>query len=291
MGMSALVPVAERPLVYAGAARLERDLGWYAAGTPRDPGLVRRVCFVVTAIAPRLPPDRLAVLARYALWSILLDDRLDAPTPDLAALDRLRHAVAAATRGSPDPGDPLTATLAGIIDELSGRDPSGAAVGRFGAALRDAVAAGVDHARLARAVAAGAAAPTAGRYLAVAARSVNYLSFGYALLALGRVTPPGAVLDRLDLPLRHAARAVRLANDLRGVARDRAAGTLNVLDLRTADGDAVTPRLVARGIARRRLVHDAALRRLTGPDLAAAARTLTRSLRLALDLYRRTDLR
>ena len=289
--LSALVPVAERSLVYASAARLQRDLAWPADHTPLDPMLVRRVCFVVTAIAPRLPPDRLGVLARYALWSILLDDRLDAPGADPAALDRLCRAVAAATRGNADTDDPLTATLAGILDEVSRRDPSGAAAGRFGAALRDAVAAGVDHARLARAVVAGATAPTAGGYLAVAARSVNYLSFGYALLAVGRDPPSRVVLDRLDFPLRHAARAVRLANDLRGVARDRAEGTLNVLDLRTADGRAVTPQLVTRGIARRRRAHDAALRRLTAPHLAGAARALTRSLRLALDLYRLTDLR
>jgi hypothetical protein len=88
---------------------------------------------------------------------------------------------------------------------------------------------------------------------------------------------------------------VRLANDLRSAARDRAAGTLNVLDLRTVDGRAVTPRLVAGEIGRRRRAHDGALRRvadpLTDPDLAGAARALTRSLRLALDLYRLTDLR
>jgi hypothetical protein len=293
--LSALIAPAERRSVGVTAGRLLAELAalaWPGHHQP-SPELCRRVCFVVTAIAPELPLDRLSVLARYALWSILLDDRLDAPGAGPVTLHRIQHTVVATTSGRrTDLSDPTATVLAGILDELSSYDRSGATVVRFGAALRDAVDAGVHHAHLARAVAAGTAPPpTAEQYLEVAARSVNYRSFGYALLAAGPAGLTAAALDRLAPALAHAEHAVRLANDLRSVARDRAGATLNVLGLRTAGGAPVTPRLGADEIGRRRLAHRDELSQLIDPDLAQAARALARSLRVSVGLYQLTDLR
>lgn len=287
--LATLVPERERARVAARAAQLggmeSRD--WTG---PAEPELSRRVCLAVTAIAPTLPHRRLALLARYAGWSIRLDDRLDRPEADPGALHRLRDAVAAATVGRPlrqrsAPADPVPDQLVGILAELAGLDRSGgAAVGRFGAALRDAVDCGVWHALLGRAVAAGTRPPpTAEQYLAVAARTVNYRSFGYALLAL---TGAGDLDRAVDRALWYAAGAVRLANDLRSRERDRAEQTLNVLQLRTAAGAPVTGAWVRAGIERRRQAHEWALASAPAP-----AGVLIRCLRISIALYQLGDLR
>ncbi|MGH3682236.1 MAG: terpene synthase family protein, partial [Natronosporangium sp.] len=134
--------------------------------------------------------------------------------------------------------------------------------------------------------------PTAERYLAVAARTVNYHSFGYALLLAGPDPPANATVDRLEPALWDAACAVRLGNDLASVRRDRAARALNVLDLRVRDGGPVTTRRsVRRRIARHARAHDQHLSSLTTPELAGPARSLTRCLRVSIGLYRHSDLR
>lgn len=306
--LSALVPAAERSLVHRKAAQARAEA---VAGGPGSllPGeVVRRVSYVVTAIAPRLPRRRLSLLVGYALWTVLLDDRLDVRDAEPAALRRVRDLVVDATApaGVPagefargmDPDrpapDPLAAMLAGILAGLAecGED-AGAALARLGTALRDAVGSGLAHALLARRVAGGAAPPpTAECYLARAARSVNYRSFGYALLAADGAALDADALDRLDPALWQAAYAVRLSNDLASLARDRAEGTLNVLDLCTRCGAAVTRARVRDQIDRHVRRHRELLAQVAGdPRLAGPARALTRSLRLSIDLYRHSDLR
>src|SRR5690606_15632529 len=131
--------------------------------------------------------------------------------------------------------------------------------------------------------------PTAEEYLAVAASTVNYLSFAYALLAVAGARLDRPEAERIEPALRHGAYAVRLGNDLRSVARDRTVGALNVLDLRTADGAPVPARWVRREIPRHARAHRHSLARLRGRP--AVARALTRSLRVSLALYRLADLR
>ena len=300
--LSRLVPARERAQVRARAARLYHGADRRGWPGPARPELCRRVCFVIAAIAPRLRYDRMAVLARYARWSILLDDRLDRPEADPHELAELAGAVAAVTAGRPAPrppgsaaADPVPELLSGILAELAelaGLAPAGAGVGRVGAELRDAVASGVAHALLGRAVAAGQQpAPTAGQYLVVAARTVNYRSFGYALLALAGTGPAAggrAAAAAVDRALWHGAGAVRLANDLRSVGRDRSEATLNLLCLRTRSGVEVTAEEVRAAIDRRVRAHDLVLA-LAGP--ATPARLLGRCLRLSVGLYRLGDLR
>lgn len=291
-----LVPQRDLPVVLANAARLEHDLGgkaWPEQLRP-DPAVCRRVSFVVTAIAAQLPYDRLSLLVRYALWTIVLDDELDGPRADPGALNRLCEGVTAVVAGGRG-NDPLMMDLAGILGALADHCRAGAVLQQLGLALVDAVACGVEHAALGQAVAAGTTEPpTADQYLEVAARTVNYRSFAYALLALVAGELTGPALDRLDPALRHASHAIRLGNDLRSVPRDHAEATLNVLGLRTAAGSPVTRRYVHQQIDQHVRAHHDVLGALTGPDhadLDLAAPALIRSLRVSLGLYQLTDLR
>jgi hypothetical protein len=283
--LASLVSHSEQPIVRAHAARLQRAAREQSWPGPRPVQLRRRICFVVAAIAPTLPPRRLSLLARYALWSFPLDDRLDASGLDPDSLVRTRDSVVRVTAGSRAPaGDPLLVGLAGVRDELARHDRSGALVDRFAAAVRDAVDAGVEQALLSRAVAGGAAAPpTPERYLALGARATNYRSFAFVLLAVVSGSLPPATLEQVEPALWHACRAVRLGNDLPSAARDRAQSVLNILDL------GVTRPWVVAEIDRCVRAHDDTLAAVAGAGAAVPA--LRRSLRVTVDLFRLTDLR
>ena len=73
-----LVPLAELRSTRTALARIRAAVPHRGRSDP-DPRTHERVSTVVAAIAPRLAPDRLALLVRYALWSIVLDDRIDPP--------------------------------------------------------------------------------------------------------------------------------------------------------------------------------------------------------------------
>lgn len=284
--LASLLPAAERSRVRDSAACLERmarEQSWHGA----EPAALRqRVCFVVAAIAPALPPDRLSVLARYALWSFRFDDAIDASGAAPAALARVRDTVArVAAGGAADAGDPMQAGLARTLDDLARLDSGGALVHRFRVALRDAAAAEVEQVLLGRAVAAGSAPPpTAERYLAVAGRTANYHSFAFLLLAVVAGSLPAELLARLDPALEQAGRAVRLANDLRSVARDRSTSGLNIVDLCTAAGEPMTERRVVADIDRHLWAHHLAL--VVSDPAGPAAQALRRSLRVTVGTFR-----
>lgn len=290
--LSIVFPAAERIRVRAQAHRLYSLTREVSA----DPRLRRRVCRQVAAIAPQLAAQRLSLLARHALWCYRLDDRLDDPGADPAALTGLRDRVTALVDGSELlPGaDPLLVELFGILVELSGYDGEGALRRHFAGAVRDAVVADLDHVLLARAVAAGTCPPPGvADYLAVAARTVNYLSFAYALLALVAGSLSATQLAAAEPALWHAAYAVRLGNDLRGASRLPGEDGLNVLWLGRSGGAAMTCQQVREEIASRVAAHDALLRGLVHagqlPEVAALA--LIRCLGQSIQLYRHTDLR
>jgi hypothetical protein len=277
-----LVPAPDRPLVRARTDALCAD------PTPdlHSGGLYQRraVALTVAAMAPWLPIDKLALLLRYCLWTVHLDARLDAPLADGdagAGLDDVRRAassVLAALDGTGD-GEP---ELAAILAGLRAHDWAGDLLAGFTEALRDAVSAGVEHAELSRRVAGGQAPPPAERYLALAARDVNYRSVAVALLLL--TAAPG--VDPFDEAIGHACRAVRLANDLRTAGKDRDDGKLNVLALRTRGGSPVSSRDVERWIDQHVDAHSALLVRASGRGLPAQSRALANSLRMAVGLYR-----
>lgn len=288
--LSTVVSKPDRARVCALARRVA------GAGADRGGGhpVWRRVCLQVAAIAPDLPVPRLTLLARYATWCYQLDDRMDAPDADPADLRALRDGVVGVLTGAGPASerDPLPLRLRTIYCELSGYDDGGAVTGRFAAALRDAVTLDLDHVLLARAVAAGTRPPPpVADYLSVAARTVNYHSFVWALLAvgIGRLSPAQllAVAPALDL----AATAVRLGNDLRGADRD--GSELNVLQLPGPDGVRLTRAEVRERIDELVAAHDRLLdeRVAAGRVRCSVARTLRRCLAQSVRLYRYADLR
>lgn len=290
-----LIHAAERPVVRDHVARLCQGAGRFP--WPRrhksPAGLDRRVCTVVAAIAPYLPYERLALLVRYAEWTLRFDDRLDDPGTDMEAIHSVCEAVTTVTHGGQPivANDPLVLSLMRIVESLSICDRSGLVVQQFGAALRDTVTAEIHHLSLVRAVSAGSALlPSAERYLEIATDTINYRSFAYALLTLITGGLSAQALDYVNAPIRVGAYVVRLSNDLSSVKRDNVQSRLNVLGLHTAAGEPVTPAYVRDEMRRRMREHHDALAWASW-ELAMPAHTLMRSLELAVALYGVTDLR
>jgi hypothetical protein len=228
-----------------------------------------RVASVVHDVAPGLDSERLAVLTRYVLWSVRLDDRLDAPGADPAVVRA--YAVRVCGLACGDRLAPLA--------ELRRFDADGRRYRRLVTALCDAVLAGADVARWCADVRAGTEPPpTVERYLTLADRDVNYRGFAYALAILAGSPVDNAVLDAALVP---ACRAVRLANDVRSAARDLVAGRLNVLSLCRVDGRPFTEPAVWREVDRCVRRHDTVM----------ADPTLSHSLHAAVAIYRTGDLR
>jgi hypothetical protein len=285
----ALVPSAEREAVRARAATTASDLlAWAAAaGADVDRGLADRLATVVAAIAPDLPASALAVLARYSLWTFLLDDELDDVSAEPAVLAALAERVDRRVNGDKSvAGGALDAMLADLVEALQATSADPAVLTRFAGSLCDAVHAGIEHTVRAQQIRHDRAPmPGVVEYLAVASRHINYRSFAYALMLLAIPGPAGRSLTLIDEALGAASRAVRLANDLRSVDADRAAGRLNVLLLPYHDGTPIDVAAVERRIGCDVRLHDRLLRDVPG------AGVLRRSLRVATGIYRITDLR
>ncbi|MEV0133092.1 terpene synthase family protein [Dactylosporangium sp. NPDC050688] len=269
-------------------ATIGEDLAQWAKdhGAGVDRRLAQRLADVVTRIAPDLPAAGRRLLARYSLWTFLLDDELDDVTagPDALAelAGRLITLVRTATAAS-TPTRTIEAMLAEIVIELRSVGPP-ALLARFDDALCTAISTGVQHTVRAQQLRQGrAGAPTAVEYLTVAGHHINYCSFAYALLILTRATPTAAAAQRIDKALVAASRAIRIANDLASADRDRAEGRLNIVLLPPAD--TVDIAALERQVDRYVRLHDRLLR-----DTADAG-VLRRSLHTAVAVYRVTDLR
>jgi hypothetical protein len=261
------------------------------------------VAAAVAAGVPDLPDERLGLLVRWSLWAYGLDDRLDAPdaTPERVAAirDEVTGALAAAvpdgadrsegggTAGPDDAGRWEGGGIVGMLAELRGYGEP-ALVERFRGRLAESVTAAAELVAMSRRVAGGRPPPTVDGYLGLAGPDVYYRPYGLAVLALLEPPVTAADLDRCDRALEPAAVAVRLANDLRSIGRDRDEGQLNVLLLAGPDGTAITPAAVRRRITALVARH----RRMLAPVRhATAAPVLVRSLRVAVGVYRHGDLR
>jgi hypothetical protein len=301
----ALVAPVRRAVVRERIGWLSEELWRWAevSGVRVQRRLVERLAAVVAATAVDLGRERLALLARYALWTVLLDDRLDRPGAGLDTLHGLPALISAVVCGDrPAPAGAEEALidddrlLGDLLEELLVEFRACAdgteTLARLTDALRDAVCAGVEHAVLGREVwLGGAQQPSTADYLALASRDVNYRSFAYGLALLCGERLDGTVLLRIDGALAPASRAIRLANDLRSVGRDRAARRLNVLMLRADDGGAVRVAGVRREISDQVRRHDQLLREIPGADASVCVAALRNSLRVAVGFYRVADLR
>ncbi|WP_412542655.1 hypothetical protein R8Z50_09245 [Longispora sp. K20-0274] len=259
------------------------------------PRLYSTVPASIAAVAPRLDHAAQLALARYTLWSVhalddMIDD-LDRTPEELAGVVRLVEEITSG-RNRPAPGDHFAAELAAFVATVRARDAGGLIADRFVASLTDAVEAGVAITTLSARVRAGEVEPPdVGEYVAVAARDLNYKSFAYALLAFVGDDPAPCVLELWDQALSAGAVALRLANDRPSVDRDRAAGRLNVLDLRTGMGSPVTEAMVDGQIRYHARHHDALLARTCDRTLGASVEALSTCLAESLSLYRVGDLR
>jgi hypothetical protein len=280
------------------ASRIAKDLSRWGVRLGIDAdgrsatGTAERLATVVAAIAPHLDADALGVLARYSLWAIALDDRLDAPEADPAALRALADRVCRIVTGDRYAGpDAVLSALVDLLHRLRTYGVDGVLLARMGGALCDAVRAAVDHAARCRAIRCGREpVPSLAEYLALGQRDVNYRSFAYGLVLLTGDRLPVDAVERIDAALTPASRAVRLANDLRSANRDRADGRLNALrvpDRAGAPPSAAAVRGYVADLVRR---HDRILR--DAPPVWARTRlALINSLRVSVGLYRVGDLR
>lgn len=286
-----LIPEDERPAVERAALRVAGENWEWAAvhiGST-SAGLSDNLAYAVAAIAPSLDTERLRLLHRFTLWTFLLDNLMDDPKADPNQLRAIEADVLRTLDGKPaERDDDLTRTLNELYDVLCGYEAD--AVTRFIHALRDDIAATTDHAVWSRHVASGdTRRPNLDEYLELAAGSINYRSVACALLMLLDI----GVIDEsiADPALSSAARAVRLANDLRSARRHKKERTLHVLGLRDRDGRAVTSEVVADLIDQHVLTHDELLAALAGPDSVAARAVLVRGLRISVGVYRVGQLR
>lgn len=282
-----LVPARQRDRVAALAPALAADAAeWVGDVETLGPTLFDRLAVTIAAVAPDLPEPDLRLLMRHSTWLYLLDARLD-ETSAVAAT--LAAAVSATLRGAhPPETDPFLSPLAYLRDEFRRRDRHGAMLPALDRSLADSMAATARQQDRARLLAAGTGtAPTAEDYLTDAARHINYRPFALALLLVVTAEPTADLLDGLDDALEAASRAVRLANDLRTLPKDRAERGLNVLLLSSADGTPTTTGSVTDDIRRLLADHERALAGVP----ADAARALRAALRVSVGVYRVTDLR
>ncbi len=291
--LNRLVPPADRPRVQATAERLSQDARTWASPMHAhlSSQLYDSLGLTVASTAPDLNDFRLQLLVRYGLWCYLLDDLLDnsgnVPPHELA--ERVEWVL---TTDRYAKESSLEDSLAGLLEALRQHDHSGLRMPRFTAGLIDAVTAGAAHVELSQRVAAGVSEPpTAEDYLDLAARHINYRSFALALLVVVPERPSTAALDRCDEALEWASIAIRLANDLSTVDKDRHEGSLNILTLRRRNGAAVTIQDVEYEIDRHVRRHDAILDDLAAFGLRKSASALRNSLRVAIGAYRVADLK
>ncbi|GIG88358.1 terpene synthase family protein [Plantactinospora endophytica] len=208
---------------------IDRLADWTAANGPPFPAAhVNVFCLSTAFVTPWLDVDTLHLATRIWSWITALDDTVDNHPGDLAELDPiLANCRAAAGGARVDAADPIAAALAGIRADLA--DRSGFAT--VEPLWRDTVHRLVDGMRYeavtGRALATGAAPAEPGEYLRHAVHTVGVPMYVTALWAAMPPFDAPALLPAL----RDAALAVRLANDLRGHARESAEGNLDALRL------------------------------------------------------------
>lgn len=200
-----------------------RDLG-----LPVDPALVPLMCLQTAFFAPWLPSASCYQLSQLTVWLMALDNVLDDPDADA---ERLAARVADWRRviegGPATSDDPMEVALAQISTELhhAGRPD-------LLAFWRDSM-----HETLTGMWLEKEATEAAGR--GELPRLHSYLLYGaWSIGVEQQLAAMWALMGEPDLPqrlpvlrsaLRHAAKAVRLLNDLRGHRREQADGQVDAL--------------------------------------------------------------
>lgn len=268
---------AQRAALPARRDALAADaLDWFAPERAHIPEKTFHVVAeIVAAAAPDVAWPRLAPSVRFCVWMYLLDYYIDEmPGIDAAHLEDLQIRVDAVLGGSAPPtaGAFLDDALRRLLGQLATGAAAPALLPAFTAQVSAEVAAArAIHARSA-AVRAGAPPPPADEFLRLATDGVNHTSCAMSLLlALGDPFTDSHVAA-LRAPLADAARAVRLANDVRTHGKDEAEGRLHTLRYFTGAAAALAE-------ARTRLAAmDAALDAFEGAGGPAASAAALRAI-------------
>lgn len=201
---------------------------WFEPARDRIPEKTFRVLAeLLAAAAPREPVARLSPSMRFCVWMYLLDYYVDEmPGIDRAHLTALESRIDNVLEGVPLPaGAPfLEQSLAALCSELAQSKAAPMLLPLFVAQIRRELRASI--------------LLFEGRsgdcdeiedYLEHAAQCVNHISCCLSLaLALGDALPPASGPALLET-LQPAARAIRLANDLRTHSKDEAEGRPHAL--------------------------------------------------------------
>ncbi|HTJ70963.1 MAG TPA: zinc-binding dehydrogenase [Actinospica sp.] len=221
-----IVPVAD--LCGSALRNMVRLTEWLdRVDMPMDRELVPLMCLQSSFFAPWLPADSCLRIAQLTSWLMALDDALDDPgasSATLAALlDVLRRIVEG---GASEPAEPLARALAEIRDALWTEGDDRAETAAF---WRDSMHETLTGMWYEHEAAGNAEQPSLQRYLTYGAWTIGVEQQLATLWAL---------MDDPDLPrrlpvlrdaLRHAATAIRLANDVRGHQREQRHGQIDAL--------------------------------------------------------------
>jgi phytoene/squalene synthetase len=264
-------------------ALLDRWVSRFAAPFTTANNPIFSLCCAFTT--PWLPLEVQQLGARIWAWITAIDDAFDRDYESLeavrAAADHCRAVVAGQ---APPAADPLALALADIRDQVAGYP----AFAELGPLWRRTVTELVDAMELERrwghALGAGGAPPSLDDYLRAGAATVGIPMYMVSLWAtMDRAARPQDVSALLPA-LQDSALAVRLANDLRSQARERAQEDVNALVLGL--GEEQLRRDIAGHVERCR----EALRPLVARGLGAAV-ALDRLTVWSTRLYEQIDFR
>jgi hypothetical protein len=215
----------------AVAAQGQRDLQRLADADPElfprppfDGSVFSTLAMANAFSAPWLSADDLRTANRASLWAFRVDWFADHLATDSAQLAELTASCLAVADGAP-PADPLTAMLAGLRDDLSGRPGFAAAQPVWCEELRRML----DAMTVEFGWRATRDTLTVARYLDNADNLGSSFVNVSHWLANPDPGPGSGTADRVLAATRAQQRVIRVLNDLATVDRDRAWGDLNLL--------------------------------------------------------------
>jgi len=209
----------------------------------------------------------------------------DVTVPYLEALHGRVEAVLAGTTPVDSPTPFLETSLQDLLTDFAASPAAPALLDVFKEQIRREIA-GTRTIRSMSQRAAAGQRPTMDEFLVPATQCVNHISCSMSLLfSLGEALPPGDV-ELLHPALLEAARAVRLANDLRTHDKDDAEGLLHCLSFGWTR-EQMTQEIQA-SLAR---CDDALDRAIAAGGPARSAEALRRLTRIGVEIYGITDIR
>lgn len=287
------LPAVERRTVSALTEAVADHLqAWAAPFGVFDARRFATTGLTMAAAAPWLALPDLGDMAAITLWIFTVDDCLDEGRFGPGDRDRrIRHYVriaASAAGREPPPEDPYAEALVDIQRRLAARPLYAALAGDWARTCRAMLAGMLFECRTGEAVRGGRPWPTRRTYLEHGIQSIGvpmYLT-GSWIICGGPETP--GLLPVLRPMARAAGRAVRLANDLRTLERERTEGNANVLMMLEAAGWPAD-----RAAAWARAAASASVRRLlrlaAEAGDAPAVRVARRVCQFSVDFYDEHD--